>query len=128
MNMPGFDAEMSLYKTEQLYRGCFSGVSRVNTRASLVPQLTCSEKCLGKFAACNLACVLGGGPLVPFCLARCYDSFDDCSSGCPSGGGPGGSRRCCPPGTVCDGRCEKVPGQGLVCDGECIGPGRPGEE
>lgn len=124
MNMPGFDAEMSLYKTEKLYRGCFSGVSSINTRASLVPQLTCSEKCLIKFSACNLACVLGGGPLVPVCFAGCYSSFNDCSSGCSSGGGVGGTPHpCCPPGTRCCGGCTKVPGQGLVCEGDCVGAG-----
>jgi hypothetical protein len=124
MNIPGFDAEKSLYKTAQLYRGCFSGVSGINTRASLVPQLSCSDECLGIFAACNLACLVSGGAFVPFCLAGCYLRFDDCSSGCSSGGGGVGGtpHPCCPRGTRCCGGCTKVPGQGLFCEGECIGP------
>ena len=40
MTLPGYAAEASLYKTTQLYRGYFSGMSRIDAGASVVPQQT----------------------------------------------------------------------------------------
>ena len=131
MNMPRFTAEASLYKTTQSYRGSRNRTSGDAGSTVVTPQFDiCRAKCFLKFGLCPgdpVACVHPRPP-PPFCEYACYLELDFCIDACPSGGGVGGSRPCCPPGTVCDGMCIKEPGHGLVCEGECIRPGRPGEE
>jgi hypothetical protein len=122
MNMPGFTGEASFYKTTQFYRGTGSRPPGA-AGPTVVAQLGCRDSCYAALGICAAGCGLNA-----FCEAGCLAGFALCVDACPPPGGVGGSRRCCPSGTVCDGGCVKVPGQGLVCEGECIGPGRPGEE
>ena len=122
INMPGFTGEASFYKTTQFYRGAGSRPPGA-AGPTVVAQLGCRDSCYAALGICVFGCGLN-----VFCQAGCAAVFALCVDACPPPGPVGGPRRCCPPGTVCDGGCVKVPGQGLVCEGECIRPGRPGEE
>ena len=91
MNLPGFTAEGSLYKTAQLYRGHYSGMSWADARASVVPQ-DCNLTCALKWEACNVGCTIGtGGWGALFCVAGCGYAFYDCLDQCPSDSGGGGT-------------------------------------
>jgi len=126
MNMPGFAAEASIYKTRISYRGRCSVLSPARLGAGMVPQqISCEENCQVQGAACVGAAVVGC-PFwaVPICLTLCGIAFASCLDSCPSGGGGGGPPPpppCCPLGRSCrcGGRCE--PGRGCV-GGVCLGP------
>lgn len=114
MNIPGFAAEASLYRTNSRYR---SAKSPTYSRLALVtPQLSCGET----LDLCLLECAFGGGI---FCAAGCFISLVECLES--SGGGGGGGNpppSCCGPEAFCGcgGRC--VPGKGCI-GGKCLRPG-----
>jgi hypothetical protein len=124
MNIPGFDAEMSLYKSARLYQGSYLEVSRIGTRASLVPQLDCDTTCALKWEICNIGCAFGGGGFL--CVPGCLGELLDCESKCSDDGG-GGPALCCPNPNrpyCCPGGargCENLPnGKGQHCTGICV--------
>jgi len=117
MKLPGFEAEASLYKSGQAYRGTAQGVSNA---AAVVPALSCGFDCFGNFLICNAEC----GFIDPFCDAGCVIKYALCLSGCSSigGGGGGGGGSCCPPGSACScgGRCVSVDGELRCVGGVCL--------
>lgn len=128
MNMPGFTAETTLYKTGQLYRG-YSGISELGGVSNVVAaQISCDGWCdLAAFAcfagittsATWWGAIIGAG--------ICGISYAICKARCPSSGedgGSGGPPSCCPPGTQCrcGGECQEVNGRLRCVDGQCLGP------
>jgi hypothetical protein len=137
MTLPGYAAEASLYKTAQLYRGYYSGVSSIDAGASVIPQLDCSDYCVLDDALCIAAATTAatvtaaatGGVLAPvdawgyvIALALCQANLVSCNSQCPpsggggGGGGGGGSTGGCPPGYKC---CGGYDNKGKCTEG-CI--------
>jgi hypothetical protein len=122
VNIPGFAAEASLYKSRQVYRG-YGGGGDTAPRV-VAAQLSCSDSCALQYTLCLVGAV-SGGPLV---TALCFANFARCESTCPgSGGGGGGFQNrpnCnCPVGTTCCGPCVKR-GQIRSCEGTCIDRGQ----
>jgi hypothetical protein len=131
MNMPGFAAEASLYKTSVRYAGnhYFGHHSKDYTAVS--PQacdplsfkwFVCSAA-LAPCAACGA--FVPSTPLVLACIAAClgatYLYCRDCIDIIDVPGNGGGDPSCCPPGQTCrcGGRCLS----GLCLGGTCLGPG-----
>ena len=144
MNMPGFTAETSLYRTNNHYR-FVAGTFLSDESTTVAPQgcgLPDLLACLGLIGGCipivYEACESDPGSCATawaLCLGASYAMCKDCitsiveggggegGGGGPGGGGVGGTPNPpCPPGTRCCGRIIKVPGQGLICEGDCIGP------
>jgi hypothetical protein len=121
MNMPRFTAEVSLYKTSQMYRGPRSQPAGDAGSNVVTQQLDCGTQCAITWQLCNIGCAVAGGPFLPFCLAACGVRFALCLDDCPSGGGGGGGGGggCCPRGRRCCGSCESG-----KCDDVCVGPGQ----
>jgi hypothetical protein len=133
MNMPGFAAEASLYKTSVRYAGkCYFGHHSKNYTA-ISPQACGGFKwlvCNPAMAACTACAALAPSiPLVLGCYAACLgaaylycrDCLDLIDVPANGGGGAGGDPSCCPPGKTCrcGGRCVS----GLCLGGTCLGPG-----
>jgi hypothetical protein len=119
MNIPGFDAQVSLYKSGQAYWGHGGGS---NTAPRMVPALFCEAICELEYGACAVLCGLN-----PACLVLCDRALVRCLNGCLGGGGGGGggagggAKGCCPIGKKCCGQCVRVPGKGVQCDDVCVG-------
>jgi hypothetical protein len=144
MNIPGFVAEASLYKSSQAYRG-YCGATSGDTAFAIVPSQICGTDCYyacaGGFFGCGIACylslvlgaVIGPAEIVVFigCLGlACGSGAALCAAQCPpcsgdgdGGGGGGGPRPCCPASRpFCCGSCVPLPGGGTSCDDACINP------
>lgn len=123
MNIPGYAAEASLYKTRRMYRGPTGTFGAGAAPHIITAALDCGDKCALESEVCTLACAVGSGGFGLFvCLLACGVQFADCLSNCPSNGsGGGGLHLCCPYGTTCrcGGKC--VPGKGCV-GGVCLRP------
>lgn len=124
MNMPGFTAETSLYKTHAHYR-LIGGLVR---GSGVVPQQSdCEIACGVADAACLIGCI-ASGPFYPLCASACTVATVICLGGCQEGsgggggvGGGGGGGQCgCPRNNKCCGFCVKEPGKPLFCDGDCV--------
>ncbi len=139
MNMPGFTAETSLYKTVNRYVQSAYGVALSDGSPTVIPQGDCPwwkfGGCIFAVGACTAGCV-ATGPGFAVCLGLCLGAAG--AIGCIAcaglsaadeaaarqaangvGGGGGGGGGCCPPGRRCCGSCAS--GQ---CDDICIGPGQ----
>ena len=138
MNIPGYAAEASLYKTTQVYR--HGGVPTTGSASYVVAaQNPCQQACESKLALtlkccadgypfnaptwfwCNsinaFDCVDLGGTTFASCMKKCV------TGGTGGGGGGGGLRPCCPTGSRCCGECVNLRGGGQSCEhGPCIGP------
>ena len=113
MDIPGFAAEASLYKTGRVYRGYSRGG---DTAPSVVAALSCDNACHLDLATCIALCGFLDFP----CDALCGLHWVQCNNQCPSGGGVGGRQPACPKGTKCCGQFIKHPGGITECDGDCI--------
>jgi len=144
MNMPGYAAEASLYRTNSHYAAARGGGFLSNGTTSVLPQGCgwleggiCGTFIAASTAACIALCLDGGpiacagcwttalGPLFGLCK-DCIPAWmraliDEFESGGGGGGGGSGPPLCCPIGRSCrcGGKC--VPGQGCV-DGVCLRP------
>jgi hypothetical protein len=129
MNMPGFTAEFSVYRTS----GHFQMVETINRTDGLIhPALcvdpSCFEDC---YADCNQECFGLAGPAKSWCLKECQGVYKTCYAECtgpcppppppidcgthlcPAGHpccGPG----CCPEGEHC---CDNIDVVGCCPDG-----------
>ena len=146
MNMPGYAAEASLYRTNSHYAVARGGGFLSNGNATLVPQgcgvfqgIFCGSIIAAGGAACAALCLYGPAPCagcwITF-LGGLYGSCKDCipgwmkdlidifESGGSGGGGGSGPPRCCPVGTTCrcGGQCVTVNGQLRCVDGVCLRP------
>jgi|GEM_PF-2407220 hypothetical protein len=109
MNMAGFTAEISLYKTGRSYGG-YSGTLGFDTASTVIAQqFDCDTNCV--ISLCRRGCGVN-----PVCLIECLLDAQSCFSGCSSGSGGGGG---CASGVCCErddrGRC-------VICkpvNGEC---------
>ena len=153
LNMPGFTAETSLYKTDNHYVQTAYGGVLTDGSTTVVPQGDCPwwkfAGCIVAVGGCTAGCVISG-PTFPVCLGLCLgaagaigciacaglNAQDEMTAtqaalgggggdggGGGGGGGSSGGPCGCPRGTRCCGGCTKVPGQGLVCNDVCIKPG-----
>jgi hypothetical protein len=135
MNIPGFGAQVSLYKSGQVYRG----QGRADATAPVVvAALECHDACHLAYVACLVGVIFD-----PLGDALCFAGLLLCNEQCsppagPEGGGGGGPP---PPPPVCNGvrclpgnmccRCENVEppmcmSRGL-CDRLCRQPGGPAQ-
>ncbi len=125
MNIPGFAAEASLYKTGQSYRGS-KGVSGVGTASPIVAaQTSCIDSCWQQYGLCAGLCLLTFNPgAIAACEFGCWVKNLFCQANCPVGGGGGGTPECCPFGRTCrcGGKCVTVNGRLSCVDGVCLGP------
>jgi hypothetical protein len=144
MSIPRFNAEASLYKTNNHYR-LAAGSFLSDGKTSVVPQdcgigkgflcglalpvasVICAEACLSAdFNGC-LGCVAGA--IAVLGIGGCADCIPADAIrkllGGGGGGGGGGNNPplCCPQGKSCQCGGTCVPGMGCV-DGECLGPGQ----
>lgn len=151
MNLPGFNAEVSVYKTNNHYRVAAGGSSPGDGNATVVPQgcgwldgILCGGLIAGGIVVCTASCLaspaLGGFPCwlcwtgflgfsYPFCkdcipawMQALIDEFESGGgSGGGGGGGGGGGVAECCP----SGRrcCGSCVkvSGGLRCDGACVG-------
>ena len=105
MNIPGFAAQASLYKSGQAYWGLRGGG---NTAPRVVAALLCEAICELEYSACAVLCGLN-----PACQVPCDRALVRCLNGCLGGGGGGGAgggaKGCCPIGKKCCGQCVRVP-------------------
>jgi hypothetical protein len=116
MNIPGFAAQASLYKSGQPYWGLGGGG---NTAPRVVAALLCENSCYLDVGICTLGCI---SDLNAACVALCVAAGVKCLNGCAGGGGAGGGAKgCCPIGKKCCGQCVRVPGKGVQCDDVCVG-------
>jgi hypothetical protein len=116
MNIPGFAAQASLYKSGQAYCGLGGGG---NTAPRVVAALLCETGCELDVGLCVLGCI---PDLNPICVTTCVVAGVNCLNGCGGGGGAGGGAKgCCPIGKKCCGQCNRVPGKGVQCDDVCVG-------
>ncbi len=127
INIPGFTAETSLYKTSTHYRL----LGALIRGSGVVPQQSdCEIACGIADAACLTACI-ASGPFYPLCASACTAATVLCLSQCQdggggsggggTGGGGGGGGQCgCPRNNKCCGSCVKEPGKPLFCDGDCV--------
>jgi len=121
MDMPGFAAEASLYRSGQIY----SRYRKANyTPSGLVPALSCREACGLTAAICGATCAWWN----PICELGCALALgiclEQCSSDGDGGGSGGGGGLCCPFGSTCKcgGRCMSVNGRMSCVDGTCLRP------
>lgn len=142
MSIPGFNAEASLYKTNNHYQQT-AGIILSDGKTTVVPQdcgvfkgitctialpaagAICAESCLtSDFNGC-LGCVVGA--IAVLGIGGCGDCIPTdfikrlLSGGGGSGGGGSNPPTCCPPGKSCKCGGTCVPGMGCV-GGECLGP------
>jgi hypothetical protein len=133
MNIPGYAAERSLYRTARAYGGRY-GASGASANPYIVPQGDCGcgiafTECI---AACIVASIFGGGPA---CLLGCAVKAAICNAGCSGGDGGGGGGGfgggggpCnCAVGQKCCGQCrvQVVAGRHQpVCGGGCVWSGQ----
>lgn len=144
MQMPGFTAEASMYRSKNLYQSSAAAGLLRDSGTGVVPQdcgwasgILCGTLIGVGAAACTAFCFSGPGPCAACWLAYlggvyqfCHDCIpawmralvDEFESGGGSGGGGGGGGGggCCPPGKRCCGNCAKVSGR-LMCDDVCVG-------
>ena len=107
MNIPGFAAQASLYKSGQAYWGLGGGG---NTAPRVVAALLCEPGCALDVGLCVLGCI---PDLNPICVTTCVVAGVKCLNGCGGGGGAGGGAKgCCPIGKKCCGQCHRVPERG----------------
>ena len=129
MNMPGFTAGLSAYKTRNPYRLATSGSFQHDGEASVVPQdcglfeeVVCGGLIVEGALLCAGLCVAGPEACIACWAAALGYAYSLCKDCIPrSSGGGGGSPSCCPIGATCrcGGKC--VPGRGCI-GGTCLRP------
>src|SRR5262249_50960656 len=107
MNMPGFVAEVSLYRSTRYYSGALTTIQGLANRQEVMPQIVIRRP-IGNLPLGNL-------PLVESCSEEpfelgCPDGFISCGITCRSETQYGSERTvsehiCCPEGSACDWRC-----------------------
>jgi hypothetical protein len=111
MGIPGYTAEISLYRGGRPYRTSGSLKTTHATAAGLTPaqmsRTDCIALCLGVAFGSSFLCGLGGEEGVGVCLAGVALSTAGCIAMCPpepasAGGGGGGGPRGCPSGVCCE--------------------------
>lgn len=129
MNIPGFAAEASLYKTLQMYRG-YSGAAGGDAAPIVVPAdylQDCLNSCGQQEEICAGVCAVSiwSPPAFVGCEYGCYIKFLICLSMCQAShiGGPPPPPACCPTGARCCGDCVSLTGGGQRCTAECVGKG-----
>src|SRR5262249_24881672 len=104
MNMPGFVAEVSLYRSTGYYLGALTTIQGLANRQEVMPQIVTSRP-------------VGNLPLVRSCSEEpfelgCPDGFISCGITCRSETQYGSERTvsehiCCPEGSACDWHCDR---------------------
>jgi hypothetical protein len=137
MNVPGYTADASLYRSAHMYRP--SNAAELAEAATAVSGLVlaqlkggaCIAGCIGVEIVCATACAWAGPVGGIICEIGCGAQLADCVANCPpdptgggggNGGGPPPAPMCCPPWHKCCGKCVNLPTGGQRCDGQCIGP------
>ncbi len=101
MNLPGFTAETTVYKSSGSYRGTSVSASPAGKAGTILPQLRRQMKLL----QCLQGCSYADSP--DYCADLCYwNEFTDAGGG--ENGGGGGPQQVCTPGC---GPCRAVPGE-----------------
>lgn len=135
MNLPGFSAEASVYKTSRLYRG-YAGTGNLEARVYApatrldwtVSDCTGNSTPPGCTDVCTISCFLWWCWISDCSRKCCYqvspdqiqceiENFDGpCPAAPPPPPPPPG---CCPPGRRCCGSCASG-----TCDDICVSPGQ----
>lgn len=101
MNVPGFTAESSVYKTRAIYHGTYRNPQNDGFGVAAQEFLDCWSMCNLKATICSGGCIASGGWLAPFCLIGCAIANYSCTSDCNSNENghtpPSCSTRYCPP-------------------------------
>jgi hypothetical protein len=145
MNLPGFSAEASLYKTRHSYRGIgaysrsesrYEPARRVDVRTPLSAirdfilmmsqRWLCENDCWIKYREqiqCDTRCAFHEDP--PYCQCLCHKLYAECIAGC-YGLPPPSLPQCCPTGrTPCG---EECCARTEICrDGRCVPVCDPGD-
>lgn len=128
MNLPGFSADASLFRTAHVYRGSSRGPGGRGAAlpSAITAQASCTDSCWEQYGICAGLCLLTFNPAsIAGCEFGCWIKNLICQAGCESGGGGGGPPMCCPFGRSCrcGGRCVTQPNGSIACvDGVCLAP------
>ena len=100
MALPGYAAELSLYRTSRSYRTLSGGLAGVAGPTVLAQQTECQSSCASDANVCRTLCIIFASFFTGLCINACNAAYDDCLNDCSSGGGGsppecGQGRRCC---------------------------------